>query len=92
MGLRVLDFVSVGHIFAFLSSHYTFSSWARILRCQSQHLDESRIYYLPPLKVGTWIFSDAKRPNSPTRQSPHPAYGTRFSKLFTIYNKVNSAY
>ena len=43
MGLRVSDFVSVGHIFAFLSSHYTFSSRARILRCQSRHVGESRI-------------------------------------------------
>ena len=33
MGLGVSDFVSVGHIYAFLLSHYTFSSRARILRC-----------------------------------------------------------
>ena len=37
MGLRVSDFVSVGHIhvhvYAFLLSHYTFLS-----RCQSRHL------------------------------------------------------
>ena len=45
----VSDFVSVGHIFAFLSSHYTFSSRAQILKCQSQHLGESRIYHSPPL-------------------------------------------
>ena len=43
MGLRVSDLVSVGHIYAFLLSHYTFSSRARILRCQSWHLGESRI-------------------------------------------------
>ena len=30
MGLGVSDFVSVGHIFAFLSSYYTFSSRTRI--------------------------------------------------------------
>ena len=42
-GLGVSDFVSVGHIFAFLSSHYTFSSRARILKCQSRRLGESRI-------------------------------------------------
>ena len=35
IGMTVSDFVSVSHIFAFLSSHYTFSSWTRILRCQS---------------------------------------------------------
>ena len=49
MGLGVSDSVSVGHIFAFLSSHYTFSSRARILRCQSRRLVESRIYHSPPL-------------------------------------------
>ena len=36
MGVGVSDFVSVGHIFAFLSSNYTFSSRARILKCQSR--------------------------------------------------------
>ena len=49
MGLRVSDFVSVGHIYAFLSSHYTFSSQARILRCQSRCLGESWIYHSPRL-------------------------------------------
>ena len=43
MGLGVSDFVSVIHICAFLLSHYTFSSRARILRCQSWHLGKSRI-------------------------------------------------
>ena len=42
MDLGVSDFVSVGHINAFLSSQYTFSSRAGILRCQSQRLGESR--------------------------------------------------
>ena len=51
MGLGISDFESVGHIFAFLSSHYTFSSRTRILRCQSWCLGESRIYYSPPLYV-----------------------------------------
>ena len=51
MGFGVSDFVSVGHIFAFLSSHYTFSSRARILKCQSRHLSETRIYHSPPLIV-----------------------------------------
>ena len=50
MGLEVSDFVSVGHIFSFLLSHNTFSSQARILRCQSQRLGESRIYHSPPLE------------------------------------------
>ena len=36
MGLGVSDFVFVCHIFAFLSSCYTFSSQAQILKCQSQ--------------------------------------------------------
>ena len=49
MGLGVSDFVSIGHIFAFLSSRYTFSSRARILKCQSRRLGESRIYHSPPL-------------------------------------------
>ena len=49
MGLGVSHFVSVGHIFAFLSSHYTFSSWARILKCKSRGLGESQIYHSPPL-------------------------------------------
>ena len=48
-GLGVSDFVSVSHIFAFPSSHYTFSSRARILKCQSQRLGESQIYHSPPL-------------------------------------------
>ena len=48
-GLGVSNFVSVGHIFAFLSSHYTFSSRARILKRQSRRLGESRIYHSPPL-------------------------------------------
>ena len=34
MGLGVSDFVSVGHIVAILSSHYTFSSRAQILKRQ----------------------------------------------------------
>ena len=51
MGLGVSDFVFVGHIFAFLSSHYTFSSRARILKCQSERLGESRIYHLSPLTL-----------------------------------------
>ena len=38
MGLGVSDFVSIGHIFAFLSSHYTFSSQARILKCPSRRV------------------------------------------------------
>ena len=50
-GLRISDFVSVCHIFAFLSSHCTFSSRTRILKCQSCHLGKSRIYYSPPLLV-----------------------------------------
>ena len=41
MGLRISDFVSVRHIFAFLSSHYSFSSRTRILRCQSRRLGVS---------------------------------------------------
>ena len=49
MGLGVSDFVSVGHIFAFLSSYYTFSSRTRILRCQSRRLGESRIHHSPLL-------------------------------------------
>ena len=49
MGLGVSDFVSVNHKYAFLLSRYTFSSRARILRCQSRHLYESRIYHSPPL-------------------------------------------
>ena len=49
MGLGISDFVSVGHIFAFLSSRYTFSSRSRILKCQSRRLGESRIYHSPPL-------------------------------------------
>ena len=49
MGLGVSDFVSVGRIYAFLSSHSTFLSWSRILKCQSWCLDESRIYHSPPL-------------------------------------------
>ena len=32
MGLGVSDFVSVGHIFAFISSRYTFSSRARNIK------------------------------------------------------------
>ena len=51
MGLGVSDFVSVGHIYAFLLSHYTFSSRARILKCQPRHLGESRIYQSPPLML-----------------------------------------
>ena len=35
MGLGVSDFGSVGHIFAFLSSHCIFSSRTRILKRQS---------------------------------------------------------
>ena len=50
MGLGVSDFVSVGHINAFLLSPYTFSSQARILRCQSRRFGESRILLLPPLQ------------------------------------------
>ena len=49
MSLGVSDFVSVSHIFAFLLSHYTFSSRAPILRCQSQRLGKSRIYHSPLL-------------------------------------------
>ena len=49
VGLGVSDFVSVGRVFAFLSSHYTFSSRAQILKCQSRHLGKSQIYHLPPL-------------------------------------------
>ena len=52
MGLGVSDFVSVGHIFAFLSSQYTFSSRAQILKCQSLRLGESQIYHLPPPFLG----------------------------------------
>ena len=37
MGLRVSDFVSARHMFAFLSSHNTFLSWAQISKCQSWH-------------------------------------------------------
>ena len=51
MGLGVSDFMSVGHIFAFLSSHHTFSSRAQILKCQSWCLGEYRIYHLPPLRL-----------------------------------------
>ena len=54
MGLRVSDFVSVGHIFAFLSSQYTFSSRAQILKCQSLRLGESQIYHSPPPFLGLW--------------------------------------
>ena len=47
-GNGVSDFVSVSHIFAFLSSHYTFSSWARILRCHSSAVLASwRVLDLP---------------------------------------------
>ena len=46
--------MSVGHIYAFLLSHYTFSSRAWILRCQSWHLGESLIYHSPSLMM----FSD----------------------------------
>ena len=56
MGLGVSDFVSVGHIFAFLSSHNTFSSRAWILRCQSRRLGESRIYHSPPLLSRNRLF------------------------------------
>ena len=48
-GSRSLRFVPVGHIFAFLSSHYAFSSRARILKRQSRGLGESRIYHSPAL-------------------------------------------
>ena len=41
MGLGVSDFASVGHIFAFLSSHYNFLSSSQILKCQSQHPGKS---------------------------------------------------
>ena len=51
MGLGVSDFVSAGHIFAFLLSHYTFLARAQILRCQSRHLGKSQIYHSPPLLV-----------------------------------------
>ena len=56
MGLGVSDFVSVGHIFAFLSSHYTFSSRARILESQSRRLGESRVYHSPPLTESSILF------------------------------------
>ena len=49
MGLGLSDLVFVGHIFAFLSGRYTFSSQAQILKCQSRHLSKSRIYHSPPL-------------------------------------------
>ena len=42
-GLGVSDFVSVDHIYAFLLSHYIFSSWARILRCQSRRVSDFTI-------------------------------------------------
>ena len=51
MSLGVSEFVSVGHIFAFLLSHYTFSSRAWILKRQSRSLGESRIYQSPPLTL-----------------------------------------
>ena len=51
MGLRVSDFVSVSHIYAFLLSHYTFSPQAQILRCQSQRV----IYHSPPIHVYNYI-------------------------------------
>ena len=51
MGLVVSDFVPVCRIFAFLSSHYTFSSRARVFKRQSRRLGESRIYHLPPLSL-----------------------------------------
>ena len=51
MGLGVSDFVSVSHIYAFLSSHYTFPSRSRILKCQSRRLGDARIYHSPPLAL-----------------------------------------
>ena len=45
MGLGVSDFVFVGHIYAFLSSHQTFPSRSRILKCQSR----LGFYHSPPL-------------------------------------------
>ena len=56
-GLGVSDFVSVGHMFAFLSSHYTFSTRSRILRChgQSRRLGESRIYHSPPAFISVFL-------------------------------------
>ena len=56
MGLGVSDFVSVGHIYAFLLSHYTFSSRARILRCLSRRLGESRILLFATPRFGGPVF------------------------------------
>ena len=53
MGLGVSDFVSVSHIFAFLSSHYTFSSWAQILK--NVRYGKSRIYHSPRLHMMLYI-------------------------------------
>ena len=59
--LGVSDFVSVGHIYAFLLKHYTFSSRARILRCQSRRLGESRILpFATPTSRALVIFSQVK--------------------------------
>ena len=49
MGLGVSDFLSVGHIFAFLSSHNTFSSWPRILKCQPRQVSD--LTFATPISV-----------------------------------------
>ena len=56
-GLGISDFVSVGHIFAFLSSHYTFSSRARILKRQSRRV--SNLPFATPYII-LWLKIDFK--------------------------------
>ena len=58
MGLGVTNFVSVGHIFAILSSHNTFTPRPRILKHQSRRLGESPIYHSPPLLYNCFANSD----------------------------------
>ena len=79
MGLRVSDFVSVSHIFAFLSSRYTFSSRTRILKCQFWHLGESRIYHSPPLEVRMATY------RSEIEQSQHTK---SFNHIIRIFKEV----
>ena len=58
-----LRFCAVSHIFAFLSSHYTFSSWAWILRCQSLRLGESWILPFATPLFGNKIFNCTRKYN-----------------------------
>ena len=79
MGLGVSDFVSVGHIVAFLSSHYTFWSRARILKRKSRRLGESRICHSLPL-----LFLAIRL----TRLGAYSVLRRFYSKIITVTRQV----